>query len=308
MKKFLFFSLKFLFIPLAMIFVNIVIDYRDEKNGITKIFLQDLKKYDSLTLKVNFPERKFVKYRIINDRDAFSSIVLGSSRSMLIGKQTLDKVLNLSVSGAIFKDFDEIFHLIQKQNLTINRIMLEISPWIFNHNTTERRYKEFTESNSYRYLSYNYFFENIKTPKYTQVTNNNSLRKYLDGSISYDASKSENYREEIKEYIKGEVYHLEGFNAIKDLDSSGLEAFVEKVKKAGIELIFLKFPYPPSINAIIIERYPNIIRTDKIINQISKKHNIEILGSFYPEEKNLSDKDFVDGMHLSLSGVKKLLE
>ena len=308
MNKFLFFSLKVLLIPLIMIFVNIFIDYRSEENGIIKIFLQDLKKYDSLTLNVNFPERKFVKYRIINDNYSFSNIVLGSSRSMLIGKQTSTKVLNLSVSGAILKDYSEIFNLIRKQNLNVNSIILEISPWIFNHNISEMRFQEFTESNSYRFLSYNYFFENIKFPKYTLVENKNSLRKYVDGSINYDETKSENYREKIKNYIKGEVYHLEGFNSIKDLDISELVKFIEEVKNEGIELIFLKLPYPPSINSIIMKRYPKILRTDEIINQISKKYRIEILGSFYPEEENLSDKDFIDGMHLRLNGVKKLLK
>ena len=308
MKKFLFFSLKVLLTPLIMIFINIIIDYRSEENGITKKFLQDLKKYDSLTLNVNFPERKFVKYRIINDNYSFSNIVLGSSRSMSIGKQTSNKVLNLSVSGAILKDYSEIFNLIQKQNRSVSSIIIEISPWIFNHNISEMRFQEFTESNSYRFLSYNYFLENIKFPKYTLVENKNSLRKYVDGSINYDETKIENYKEKIKNYIKGEVYHLEGFNSIKDLDIYKLVKFVEKVKNQGVELIFLKLPYPPSINSIIMERYPNILKTDEIINQISKKYGIKILGSFHPEEKNLSDKDFIDGMHLRLNGVKKLLK
>ena len=308
MKKFLFFSFKVMFIPLLMILVNIVIDYRSEDNGIIKIFLQDLKKHDSLTLNINFPERKFVKYRIENDNYSFSNIVLGSSRSMLIGKNTSSKILNLAVSGAIFKDFSEIFNLILKQNLDVDSMIIEISPWIFNHNTTEARFKEFAESNSYRYISYNYFFENIKYPKYTLVKNKNSLRKYFDGSISYDDSKNENHHKKIKDYIKGEVYHLEGFNSINDLKSSEVEEFVKKAIHEGIQLIFLKLPYPPSINSVILERYPNIIRTDEIINQISNKYGIRILGSFYPKEKNLSDEDFIDGMHLNLNGIKKVLE
>lgn len=308
MKKFLFFSFKVLFIPLIMILVNSIVDYRSENNGINKKFLQDLKKHDSLTLNVNFPERKFVKYRIENDNYSFSNILLGSSRSMLIGKNTGNSILNLSVSGAIFNDFSEIFNLILKQGLNVNCMIVEISPWIFNYNTTEDRFKEFTESNQYRYLSYNYFFENIKYPKYTLVKNKNSLRKFIDGSISYDNSKNENYLEKINDYISGEVYHLEGFNSINHMKSSKFEEFVKKVKQEGIKLVFLKFPYPPSINSVILKRYPNIIRTDEIINQISNKYDIEILGSFYPKNQNLSDEDFIDGMHLNLNGVKKLLE
>ena len=115
MKKFLLFSLKVLLIPILIIIVNIVVDYRSQERGISEMFLKDLRKNDSLTLKVNLPERKFIKYRIINGNQSFSNIVLGSSRSMIIGNQTSNEVLNLSVSGAILKDYIEIFNLIKKK-------------------------------------------------------------------------------------------------------------------------------------------------------------------------------------------------
>jgi len=34
---------------------------------------------------------------------------------------------------------------------------------------------------------------------------------------------------------------------------------------------------------------------------------VNIIGSFYPEKLNLIDSDFYDGMHLTPTGLKKLI-
>lgn len=292
-----------------IIIVNVVIDYRSQERGISRMFLKDLKKNDSLTLKVNLPERKFIKYRIINGNDSFSNIVLGSSRSMLIGNQTCNKVLNLSVSGAILKDFVEIFNLIKKHNVKVKSVMVEISPWILNHNATDKRYLEFRESNYLKYLSYNYFLENITFPKYTLVENEYSFRKYFDGSINYGEDHQRNYKQNIKEYVKqSDLNNLEGFNKINQFKTTEFIRFLNNLKNEGVEITFLKQPYPPSINTIILNRYPNILETEKIINQVSKEYNIKIKGSFFPEEVGLIDEDYYDGLHLTVHGTKKLLK
>lgn len=309
MKKFLLFSFKVLLIPILIVIVNIVVDYRSQKRGISETFLRDLKKNDSLTLKVNLPERKFIKYRIINGNDSFSNIVLGSSRSMLIGHQTSNKVLNLSVSGATLKDYIEIFNLIKKHNIKVKSVILEISPWILNHNATDKRYLEFRESNYIKYLSYNYFLENITFPKYTLAENEYSFRKYFDGSINYGKNYQRNYRQKIKEYVKqSDLNNLEGFNKINEFKTIEFLRFLNNLKNEEIEITFLKQSYPPSINSIILNRYPNILETDKIINQFSEEFNIKIKGSFFPEEVGLTDEDYYDGLHLTVPGTKKLLE
>mgnify|MGYP001064244743 CR=1 FL=1 len=309
MKKFLLFSFKVLLIPILIVIVNIVVDYRSQERGISEMFLRDLKKNDSLTLKVNLPERKFIKYRIINGNDSFSNIVLGSSRSMLIGNQTSNEVLNLSVSGAILKDFIEIFNLIKKHNVKLKSVIVEISPWILNNNATDKRYLEFGESNYLKYLSYNYLLENITFPKYTLVENEYSFRKYFDGSINYGKNYQKNYKQKIKEYVRqSDLNNLQGFNKINDLKTSEFIDFLNNLKNEEVEITFLKQPYPPSINSIILNRYPNILETDKIINHVSKEFNIKIKGSFFPEEVGLIDEDYYDGLHLTVQGTKKLLE
>lgn len=307
MRNFIFYTLKFLSLSAIIICINISIDYRSPERGITKSFIQDLKKFDSLTLKVNLPERLLVKNIIINGDINNPNLVLGSSRSLLIGKNISTNVFNLSVSGAILKDFTAIFDLLKKYNTKVSTIYLEISPWILNHNVLDQRYKEFKNSNHKRVLSYNYFFENITFPKYTVVNNSGSFRKYSDGSINYGYKYSNDYKEKINAYIKGIVYHLEGFNKIEKLNFENLLQLIKDIKSAGIELVFVKHPYPPSINKIILKRYPNIVKTDSIINNLSKEFKIKTLGSFYPEEIQIMDSDFYDGMHLNPEGTKKLL-
>ena len=309
MKRFLLFSSKVLLVPVLIVIVNIFVDYRSLEIGISEMFLRDLKKNDSLTLKVNLPERKLIKYRIINGNNSFSRIILGSSRSMMIGNQTSNEVINLSVSGAILKDFIEIFNLIKNHNVNVKSAIIEISPWILNQNATDKRYKEFSESNYLKYISYSYFLENITFPKYTLVESENSFRKYFDGSINYGKNYGKDYKQKIRDYVKNaDLNNLEGFNKINDFKTHEFIEFLEDLKNEGIEIIFLKYPYPPSINSIILDRHPNILKTDEIINQISKELNIKIKGSFFPANVGLTDEDYYDGLHPNIQGTKKLLK
>jgi len=91
------------------------------------------------------------------------------------------------------------------------------------------------------------------------------------------------------------------------LKSSNLENFISKVKRSKIFLSFVKHPYPPLINSYILKKYPNILKTDSIINVLSSKYEIPVLGTFYPSKLNIENFDYYDGMHLTPNGLKKLI-
>ena len=156
-------------------------------------------------------------------------------------------------------------------------------------------------------FSWKYFFENLNPFKYSVVSDANSFIRYSDGTIKYPIELKHNI-DDIKNYALGEVYGLKGFNKLNKVNNREFNNFIEEIKKDGTYIFFIKYPYPPIINQKILKKYPLIIETDKLINKTSNLYNVKIIGSFYPEKLNIIDSDFYDGMHLTPSGLKKLID
>ncbi len=311
MKFFLKQLLLLLIVPLFVFVFNYTIDYRSEGSNFIKNFVKDINVNDSLNVYINFPERMVVKERILSQKIS-SNVVLGSSRSMLIGKPIGLDVLNFGVSGALLKDFKFIYGYLKESNSEINTIYIEISPWLLNTNTKESRYKKFippsfTEKLK-NLLSVSYFFDNIKFNKYDYKVNSEDYIWYKDGTIKYNKEYVEYDINKIKEYNTDEVYLLDGFNDIKNLNISEFSFFIDEILSDGIKIIFVKHPYPPLINHNIISKYPNILKSKILIDSLALLKNINILGSFDPENNKLKNTDFYDVMHLNPNGIKKLLE
>lgn len=309
MKKFL----KQLFLILVPTFIligfNYSIDYRSEGSKFIQNFVKDINLNDSINVYSNLPERMIVKERILR-KNISSKIVFGSSRSLLIGKPIEMEVTNFSVAGAVLKDFKFIYHYLKKSQVKIDTIFIEISPWILNKNNKEKRHKEFIDLTIKEKLkkitSIRYFIDNINFNKYKTNVNSKDYVWYKDGSIKY----SDEYRlfdiKKIEEYDRDEVYHLDGFNDITKLDISEFISFINQIQNDNVSMIFIKQPYPPLINENIILKYPNILKTEILIDSIALSKKINTLGSFSPKYNNLENIDYYDGMHLNPNGTKKL--
>ena len=315
MKKSFIYFIKTLIFPVIIFGVNFSIDFDSSKEFYQK-FVSDLNYHDSLTIKSNIIERQLVKNRILYSKitDFKNTIVLGSSRSQLIGIPIGMNVSNFSVSGAVIGDFHNIYDLLEENKVKIDTIYMEISPWIFNDNNGEIRYQDWSEShlktNFNKFLSINYFFYNINPLKYYPVNNRKGFIWYSDGTIKY-ASEFENIDEleAMKIYLnKKHIYHLKGFNSLKNLNKNSLEKLLFKMTSKCSYVILVKHPYPPLISDKILNRYPNIKKTDSILNEISSDFELTVLGSFYSDELNINNHDYYDGMHLTPKGLKKLLK
>ena len=148
----------------VLIGFNYSVDYRSDGSKFVQNFVQDINLNDSINVYSNTPERMIIKERILRNKIS-SKIVLGSSRSMLIGKPIKLEITNLSVSGAILKDFKFIYHYLKKHQVKIDTIYIEISPWILNKNNKEKRYEEFIDltlkEKIKKFTSFRYFFDNL---------------------------------------------------------------------------------------------------------------------------------------------------
>tara|TARA_B110000003_G_C16619246_1_gene522485 strand:- start:358 stop:1305 length:948 start_codon:yes stop_codon:yes gene_type:complete len=313
MKKFIKHIVFLLLIPFVIFLLNlyVVIHYSPKFN---KRFVQDLILNDSLSLKGNFSDRQLVKNRINIQTFFQRNIVIGSSRSISIGKPIDFSVDNYSMSGAIINDFESVYYYLKEKNIQIDTIFIEISPWIFNENIKETRFINF---NSFdlklrikNLFSISHLKENLISKKYFPPKNSQDLIRYSDGTIKYDYGiRTQDNIKSMKGYIKkGKVYHLEEFNSIKKLNTNRLVKLIKRMIRDNSTPIFLKHPYPPLINSKIMSLYPNIKITDKLIDSIAKKFKIKSIGTFYPEELNIKNDDYYDGMHMKPNGIKKLFQ
>ena len=311
MKKFFKYLSFLLVLPFLVFVTNIMTG--THRSDFNKQFVHDLILNDSLTIKASLDERQIVKSRINYQEKFKKTIVIGSSRSLLIGKPINLKVENYSMSGAIVNDFENVYSELKNKGVYIDTVFVEISPWIFNENTTESRYRDFNvpplRRKIKKLLSVRYLIDNLNPYKYFPVKNERDFVRYSDGTIKYNYEyQTQNNLKSMKRSIDGEVYHLENFNLIETLNSNRLINLIENMIKDGVVPVLVKHPYPPLISQQILKKYPNTTLSEKIIDSLIIKYNLKSFGSFNPKDVNLNDNDYYDGMHLKPIGVKKLLD
>tara|TARA_Y100000766_G_scaffold263297_1_gene255187 strand:- start:270 stop:1214 length:945 start_codon:yes stop_codon:yes gene_type:complete len=310
MKKYLSYLFKLLLIPLFILLINKSVDYRNYNSKFVNNFIIDLFENDSLSIKSNYPERAVVKNRIKKGL-LFKSVVLGSSRSMLIGQSVSNNISNLSVPGATIDDYFAVINELEINQYKFEKIYVEISPWFFNNNNISERYREFESNNTSlkSLLSIEYLYDNLKTNKYSINIEKNDFIYYKNGSIKYNKSYTINRgnKEHIENFFKAGAYGLNGFNNVEKINIDLLEKLVNKCNNLTSKIIFIMYPYPESIYPKIFTKYKNLKKTQNAVQLISNKYNVKILGSFNPDPININNDDFYDGMHLTEEGISKIM-
>jgi hypothetical protein len=295
--------------------INYSTNYHSSEN-FNERFVKDLIINDSLSINKDVLQLEIVKKRIvkIKSRDTKrQAFVLGSSRSMMLGKPIDRNVENLSLSGSRLVDMKNIYGFLKEKKVKIDTLYIEVSPWLLY--STEAVHKNWNNSTRSflrtvkKMFSWKYFIENLNPFKYGLVKSNDDFIVYSDGTIKYPLKiRQKNNIDNIINYAKGEVYNLSGFDSLEKIDSLSFDNFITEIKNDGVFIYLLKQPYPPLINSKILNKYPLIKKTDLLVDKTAYLFNIEILGSFYPEKAGLLDSDFYDGMHLTPEGLKKLLQ
>jgi hypothetical protein len=293
---------------------------------------------------VNVDERILQKKIIEEIKFNPNTIILGSSRIMMIGKDYygLDS-FNNGVSGASIEDIITIYHLNRKKNVLPKRIVIGLDPWLFNNYSSQNRWKSlkkeydeyyirksdriFTYLPIHKYFqlfSISYLQTSIKNlPKKiknenkivpTKYDNNKKITKISDGTISYSENERNLTKKSIDDSalrsIEGAVYSLDNFNNISKDILLEFQQFIKKLQADGIKIEILFLPYHPTVWNHLNEniKYSKVKEIEKLIYaNYSNTDGIIVKGSYDPIVFNLISKDFYDGMHLSPSGIKKVL-
>lgn len=295
-------------------------------------YVQDLK--NSKSPVPGKENERLIKYYLGAASDS-SIYLLGSSRSFLINQTFLKEqvITNLAVSGASFEDFLLILGmLLQKENVP-QKIYLVIDPWFFSKNADIRYlelldfYKkslscfnfiyevsnnDLLEEKAIHIFNKNYFYYNLSS-LWPQKTDDNLL---LWADQSYNADGTLNYSNEYEKNASSINLHTKELKFKHKLEFIELvPAVVEKFHEAirisklkGIKFIFIILPYHPSINK---KQYVNIknklILFYDALKQISKDLEIPLYGNIMPDQYNLKNEDYYDGIHLRKSGISKVL-
>lgn len=144
---------------------------------------------NALSVKSNFDERVFQKSFINMLEIKRNSIVLGSSRSLLINNFDLNSssFFNHSVSGSSIEDLLAIYYIYYSRSLIPDTVIIGLDPWLLNINNGQSRWKSIGEDyiSMCSLLNLKYV-ENFKDSKndFTKLSEIFSFRYFQSSIIS----------------------------------------------------------------------------------------------------------------------------
>lgn len=285
-------------------------------------FVKDLIKND-LVIKSEISEDRRTVYQLIkhNQNSHFKYIVIGSSRVMQIGKFTgFKNTLNLGVSAANLTDIQSVYQLTKEFHLSCDTIIFDVNPWTVCP-SIENRYEQFIlTKNIQKAISdithFNFTFEEFKEsfipskkPYFkaseSAIVNPNHFIRFSDGSIK-QKTLGPNLKAGRVDFFCKDFYLLKNFQKINVSQVQEYLNLVTDASKNQNVIIFIP-PFHPKFqvknkNDI---RVQNLALLNGFIHQGAPK-TVRIVGNFNPLSLNLTDSNFVDGLHLNEKTVSQL--
>ena len=281
-----------LFVPLlaGVVLVNYYVDpaclFKDDAYlfGIADLLLRG----DNVQNVPNLDERLLQKHYIERLTYANDVIVLGSSRSMLIGKDLFPgkRFFNNSVSGASIEDFVAIYNMYEEKGMPPGSVVLGIDPWIFIEHSGQTRWRSvrpdvyagfkrmgvsFSGNNidlvSKKYLqlvSFPYFQSSLETlflrrfagrraqyfPTQERVDPVDMIL-LADGSRSYPQKERSKTAAQVLAAAQGLIndhFGLRSHVKIDERDARVFELFVRRLRSRNTEITIFLPPYNPFIH------------------------------------------------------------
>lgn len=279
----------------------------------------------------NMDERKFIKFRIQFENLSVDSVVLGSSRVMQIGEHNyIDKIINLSVSGASIEDDIAIADMAIKK-FQPSTIFIGADPWLFNSKSGQGRWKSLnneyisalsslklsttsivnlTEDNkqSRFFIVASKIYDAVNLQKFNAINDIPESRDKIrrDGSRVYNlAYANKNQKEISAEFNDLLNYAMTNYDYSKESQEI-FGRFIDAYSK-NHNVVLVLSPYHPDLyERMKIER-PIYLEIESNFRDFSKLHGVKIIGSYNPFRVECTSKDFYDGMHPNDLCMEKVL-
>ena len=294
-----------------------------------------LAKGDMVSYRTNYDERRVQELIADKLKDPPSTLVLGSSRMMLVGGADLNDVRlrNAAVSSAVIQDLVGIYQLYRERGLLPQKLVIGVDPWIFNAKYNVDRWRTLQEYywsfwgrsvdqqplnwwNIRQLFSLTYFQSSAKTIftrnkaaqeiiEVEQEENKYATRR-PDGSLVYDEKKRGTSVEKAKQearQMKNDETSLVGFSQIDTMRWKEFLRFLEVVKNDEVDIELVLIPYHPTYYAETAYR-EQILTVERKLGSIKYA---TLSGSYDPDYVGAGEADFYDALHARKEVVVKSL-
>lgn len=254
---------------------------------------------------------------------------------------------NVGVSGASVEDLIALYFLYEKEHGKPRKVVIGVDAWLLNAASGRNRWKSLAKEYEYgkgkiqgkeiddfcaidlekytQLISWPYLNESIKKIK-SEVGGNgrnycladdkcalpdNAQIKCSDGSILRSVEMlAADAEPKARSYISGkEVYSLEKYNKLDERLCKEVRMFISYLKSHGIEIVLYLPPYHPIVYSFLqdSEKYRIVLEAEDFFRAMAEDYGMPIVGSYDPERCGLSNKDFLDGMHMRRESVEMFL-
>ena len=211
---------------------------------------------------------------------------------------------------------EAIAKLFYNNKVEIDTLLIGINPWLLNINHGDKRYLQFNDklykSELKLLLSFQYVLDNLKINKFEKWSNSlDNQVVFQDGSIQYSRSYTEKRWEQTDFIISSmnkNIYYLENFDVINTTYFQRFKTTINNFNDLAENVILVLCPYHPLIYDKLIFKVPMVEKAENMIKlNFEENEDFSLIGSFNPNNLNLSFSDFYDELHLSKTGINQLL-
>ncbi len=290
----------------------------------------------------NMDDRAFIKQYAAMRTEPVGTLALGSSHSMQLTKELTgdESFFGAGVTGADMRDCISIYRLFKDKGLLPKRVIFSVDYWFLSEGTFEKRamtdgYVQFCRDyglnamqagwfNTLRQkiekrgqaFSIPYFQKSLKymekglhlfsDPVPTQVHKSTGNMRRADGSYCYEEWYRDAPQADIDLRAQGNIVakpgFASGFNGVSKELVRQMEAFLQEMRKDGVQVAVLFSPYHPDyydFMAASEDNYVEILDTERLVTELAQKNGAKVFGSFNPHALGLTKADFYDGLHCS---------
>lgn len=322
-----------LFIFLLLIFLLNTKVFTSNSNISTEAKLAKLLTNHKAIYSINMDERQFIKNRINYENSNPEILAIGSSRLMQLSKKVINNnLLNLSVSGASIED-QIVISLMAIEKFKPKSVILGADPWLFNKFNGQDRWKSYLEEYNFylkkiipfaddgievkkKYFNYNFLIPKLILDKiYTFLTvrsvDDNIVNKEINFSkqlINKDGSRTYAKKDITKEIKKTLINYSMNKYKFSEEKYEIYQNFLSYLKKNNnLEIYLFLSPFHPDSYQFTLNEVPQYEEVEKIYNNLAKKYNIKILGSYDAEINFCKNNEFYDSIHPKQDCLKKIV-
>lgn len=304
---------------------------------------EEMRKGNNIAGRQNFRIRALVTEMIRQGDAAPETIVLGSSRAMLLGESLLGRrnVRNHSISSARLVHHYSVIGQYAERGMKPASVLIGVDPWIFKNEqliiwpmesgaqflarrldidsaqlglTAEHPWTSyFSGKNAWRAITVQPVRDHCDHPTLLQSDNSPCAMRRFDGSLKYPAEQitqsAEVVAAEVQRTARGRMHSYDGY---RELDPGRVEQFrrfLGYLKAESIRTTLFLPPYHPLVEAHQTGRrdWQLTQEAERTIRTIAVELDIPVLGGYSAHAAQCTEAEFYDGIHARESCMKRLL-